>query len=138
MLQLTETIQKSNSDPLKVALVKTALEECRTKKGSGNLPSPELALHMAAAARKIKCVETLINYPKNIDINQQDLETQRTPLHFAIIYNQPSVASLLIEAGARLDIQDSRNKAINYMTESGNQEIRKYKNCLKLLKRELN
>lgn len=129
-----KAVQEIKPNPLKVTLVKAVLEECRTKKDDRNLPSPELALCRAAAAGKVKCVETLIKHAENIDINRQGPETQRTALHFATIYNQRGIANLLIEAGARLDIPDFNNKtAIDYMAESEDQEMQE---LFKVVKKE--
>lgn len=54
------------------------------------------------------------------------------------MYNQPGVASLLIEASARLDIPYFGNKtAMDYIVESENQEIQKLLKIVKLLRRWL-
>jgi len=64
-----KAVREIKSNPLKAALVKAVLEECRMKKDDGSLPSPELVLRRAAAAGKVTCVETLLKHAENIDVN---------------------------------------------------------------------
>lgn len=52
------------------------------------------------------------------------------------LYTIPSIASLLIEAGAKLDIPNSDSRtAIDYMAESENQEIQ---GLFEVVKKKLN
>lgn len=39
-----KAVRETKPDPLKAALVKVVLEDCRAKKDGGSLPSPALAL----------------------------------------------------------------------------------------------
>jgi hypothetical protein len=68
----------------------------------------ETPLHLAACKGNLRVIEVLLKFKANPNLCNSALG--RTPLHYAVEYNHPSLIDLLVAHGASLAIQDKRGK----------------------------
>lgn len=71
-------------------------------------PERSTALHAAVAAGYHRGIELLSQHPK-IDLNATDALGQ-SPLHWAVLTNQPQCLNLLLQKGTGVDIQDENGR----------------------------
>ena len=66
------------------------------------------ALHRTTLFNRIDVVKVLLH--EGADVNKQNYDYKKTPLHWAAQNNKTEVARLLIQNGADVNIRNKRNK----------------------------
>lgn len=96
------------------------------------LPAADTTLRRAAVMDQYNDVKTLIHiFPDIIDKSDNNPESKRTALHWAISKNHYAIAKLLLKKGARVDIADGTGKTVREtINESDNPNIQDLKNLL--------
>jgi Ankyrin repeats (3 copies)/Fic/DOC family len=101
---------------------RSILKKYNLKDASGT--SLAQGLRRATANAKIEDIKYFIDL--GCEVNQQDEnpESQKTALHWAVIKTLPDAIEILVAAGAKINIQDAIQKtALDYAKEQQNEEI---------------
>ncbi len=73
------------------------------------------ALRNAASKAYVRIIEIMIPYIEDIDAKDDNPESKRTALHWAVINKHPEVIQLLIAHHALSDIEDANKKTATYL-----------------------
>ncbi len=107
--------------PLFIAMEGNHSQVAESLREAGGLASARI--HDAVAEKDMDRVKHLIHkYPEMVDEIEE--KRNRTPLHEAVLINSIEMAKLLIEAGAKLNIQGEFGfTALHYAARNGNLDI---------------
>ncbi len=115
---------KTLGKPTPSTLIDALLDKYKTIKTT--IPTDEEALRKIVAAGDDDSLRLLLEY-SGVDINAVDKNpsSKKTLLHIAVQNNRATTAKLLIDAGARTDIEDNNGKvAADYLRASSSSEIK--------------
>jgi ankyrin repeat protein len=126
-LKINETLKDDNYEALKKYLdtykqtyKKSAVNNILTDTDAG-----DTILLRAIKLRANKCINVLFGY--SVDLNIKATDSGMTPLHYACQYGDETMVGLLINAGARTDVLDSKGRPpFFYAVMYGNMNMIQY------------